>query len=113
MNCPTGGYPTLNELRDFTADALSEVCSGVCVVGVAQHQRAYFDDKVFNPTALSYCTTSVSSLYGKRNIDEVRGEVEISSFVPLVFSILGRMSDRTHVVQMCLAYLLSLKRGIP
>ena len=32
MNCPTGGYPTLshNELRDFTADALSEVCSGVC-----------------------------------------------------------------------------------
>ena len=33
MNCPTGGYPTLrhNELRDFTADALSEVCSGVCV----------------------------------------------------------------------------------
>ena len=33
MNCPTGGYPTLrhNELRDFTADALLEVCSGVCV----------------------------------------------------------------------------------
>ena len=31
MNCPTGGYPTLrhNELRDFTADTLSEVC--VCV----------------------------------------------------------------------------------
>ena len=33
MNCPSGGYPTLrhNELRDFTANALSEVCSGVCV----------------------------------------------------------------------------------
>ena len=33
MNCPAGGYPTLrhNELRDFTANALSEVCSSVCV----------------------------------------------------------------------------------
>jgi len=33
MNCPTGGYLTLrhNELRDFNANALSEVCSGVCV----------------------------------------------------------------------------------
>ena len=33
MNCITGGYPVLrhNELRDFTADALSEMCSGVCV----------------------------------------------------------------------------------
>ena len=33
MNCPTGGHPTLrhNELRDYTANALSEVCSSVCV----------------------------------------------------------------------------------
>ena len=33
MNCPTGGYPTLrhNELRDFTAAILSEVCTDVCV----------------------------------------------------------------------------------
>ena len=33
MNCPTGGYPTLrhNELRDFTANALSEECSSGCV----------------------------------------------------------------------------------
>ena len=32
LNCPTGGYPTLrhNELRDFTAEILSEVCSDVC-----------------------------------------------------------------------------------
>ena len=32
LNCPTGGYPTLwhNELRDFTAEILSEVCTGVC-----------------------------------------------------------------------------------
>ena len=32
LNCPTGGYPTLrhNELRDFTAELLSEVCADVC-----------------------------------------------------------------------------------
>ena len=32
LNCPTGGCPTLrhNELRDFTAEILSEVCSDVC-----------------------------------------------------------------------------------
>ena len=33
MNWPTGGYPTLrhNELCDFTAETLSEVCTDVCV----------------------------------------------------------------------------------
>ena len=32
LNCPTGGYSTLrhNELRDFTAEILSEVCADVC-----------------------------------------------------------------------------------
>ena len=33
MNCPTGGFPTLrhNELRDFTASILTEVCADVRV----------------------------------------------------------------------------------
>ena len=33
MNCPTGGFPTIrhNELRDFTASLLSEVCHDVSV----------------------------------------------------------------------------------
>ena len=32
LNCPIGGYPTLrhNELRDFTAEILLEVCADVC-----------------------------------------------------------------------------------
>ena len=96
MNCPTGGYPTLrhNELRDFTAAILSEVCTDVCVEPPLQslsgetltyatanredgarldvsaagfwgghHQRAFFDVKVFNPTASSYRATPVASLY--------------------------------------------------
>ena len=31
--CPTRGYPTIrhNELRDFTATAMSEVCYDVCL----------------------------------------------------------------------------------
>ena len=33
MNCPTGGFPTIrhNELRDFTASLLSEICFNVGV----------------------------------------------------------------------------------
>ena len=87
LNCPTGGYPTLrhNELRDFTAGVLSEVCTDVCTepplqplsgetltyatanvedgarldISAAgfwgsQHQKAFFDVKVFNPNASSY-----------------------------------------------------------
>ena len=38
MNCATGGFPTLrhNELRDFTAAALSEVCHNVAIEPVMQ-----------------------------------------------------------------------------
>ena len=33
MCCPTGGFPSIrhNELRDLTAEALTEVCSDVCI----------------------------------------------------------------------------------
>ena len=33
LNCPTGGFPTIrhNELRDFTAKLMTEVCHDVCV----------------------------------------------------------------------------------
>ena len=38
MNCATGGFPTLrhNELRDFTAAAMSEVCYNVAIEPVLQ-----------------------------------------------------------------------------
>ena len=83
LNCPTGGYPTLrhNELRNFTTEILLEVCADVCTepplqsllgetltyatanveddISAAgfwegQHQKAYFDVKVFNLNASSY-----------------------------------------------------------
>ena len=120
MNCSSGGFPTLrhNELRDFTAAVLSEVCHDVAVEPVLQplsgeslryatanvedearldvsargfwggnynHQRTFFDVRVFNPMASSYHTTAVSSLYrrferAKQRIYEQRvREVEMSS----------------------------------
>ena len=38
MNCSSGGFPTLrhNELRDFTAATLSEVCHDVAIEPVLQ-----------------------------------------------------------------------------
>ena len=38
MNCSSGGFPTLhhNELRDFTAAALSEICHDVAIEPVLQ-----------------------------------------------------------------------------
>jgi len=38
MNCASGGFPTLhhNELRDFTAAALFEVCHNVVIESVLQ-----------------------------------------------------------------------------
>ena len=33
LSCPTGGFPTLrhNQVRDFTANIMSEVCHDVCI----------------------------------------------------------------------------------
>ena len=83
------------------------------------HQRTYFDVKVFNPIASSYRTTSAPSLYQwfekekRRKYEQRVREVELSSFVPLVFSTFGGMTGCTHTVYKRLAYLLSLEMGIP
>jgi len=93
MNCPRGGFPTLhhNELRDFTAAVLIEVCGSVRVepplqpltgetlrFATANRQDEACVDvaatrfwgckrqknvKVFNANASSYRGTQVSSLY--------------------------------------------------
>ena len=55
-----------------------------------QHQKAYFDVKVFNPNAFSYRGSQVSSLYRKFEKDKRRKyeqrirEIEMASFTPLV-----------------------------
>ena len=99
---PIGGYPTLrhNELRDFTAEFLSEVCAVVCTEPLLQSlsgetltyatanvedgllgyfcswvlgqsaPKAFFDVKVFNPNASSYRGSQVSSLYRRFEKDK-------------------------------------------
>ena len=64
----------------------------------SQHQKAYFDVKVFNPNASSYRGSQVSFLYRKFEKDKRRKyeqrirEIEMASFTPLVFSTSGGMS---------------------
>ena len=59
------------------------------------HQKTFFDVRVFNPTALSYRSTVVSSLYRRFEREKQRmyeqrvRDVEMSSFTPLVFSTFG------------------------
>ena len=152
MNCSSGGFPTLrhNELRDFTAAVLSEVCHDVAVEPVLQplsgeslryatanvedearldvsargfwggnHQRTFFDVRVFNPMASSYRTTAVSSLYrrferAKQRMYEQRvREVEMSSFTPLVFSTFGGMGGAATIAFRRLASLMASHRDQP
>ena len=136
MNCSSSGFPTLrhNELRDFTAAVLSEVCHDIAVEPVLQplsgeslrfstanvedeahldvsvrgfwggnHQKTFFDVRVFNPMSSSYRTTAVSSLYrrfehAKQKMYEQRvREVEMSSFTPLVFPTFGGMGGAATI----------------
>ena len=102
MVCPHGGMTIRrhNEIRDITADWLSEVCSETekepelqPVTGESIHpqsantkeearadikskgfwyrqQNAFFDIRVFHPNALSYRNTSISALY--RNQEQMK-----------------------------------------
>ena len=60
-----------------------------------QHQKAYFDVKVFNTNASSYRGSQVSSLYRKFEKDKRQKyeqriqAIEMASFIPLVFSTSG------------------------
>ena len=151
MNCPTGGFPTIrhNELRDFTASLLSEVCHNVSVEPQLQpltgetfplasanvedgarldvaasgfwgssHQKVFLDVKVFNPNALSYRGSSLSSLYRRlerekqRKYEQRIREVEMGCFTPLVFSTFGGMSTVCNIFFKRLASLLADKKNV-
>lgn len=95
LTCPCGGFPSLrhNEIRDITADLLSEVCHNVGIEPSLQplsgellhhttanrkegarldvvadnfwgkKRRAFFDVRVFHPLAPSYRRTQTESCY--------------------------------------------------
>ena len=82
-------------LRFATANREDEACVDACAAGFweCKYQKAFFDAKVFNANASSYCGTHISSLYRlfewkkqrkhEQHIREV--ESEVGSFTPLVF----------------------------
>ena len=152
MNCSSGGFSTLrhNELRDFTAAVLSEVCHDVAVEPVLQplsreslrfamanvedearldvsvsgfwggnHQKTFFDVRVFNAMSSSYRTTAVSSLNRhferakQRMYEQCVREVKMSSFTPLVFSTFGGMGGAATIIFWRLASLFAAHRDQP
>ena len=104
LGCPCGGFPSIrhNELRDITAELLTEVCHCVGVEPTLQpltgeqfsyrsanvevgarldvvaegfwvrRQKAYFDVKVFNPFAPTYGSISLSQCYRRAELEKRR-----------------------------------------
>ena len=86
LTCPTGGMPTLRhkDLRDLTADLMSEVCPNVYtepelqpLSGEVLHfweksQDALFDVRGFNPFASTNCSQSLTATY--QHHEKRRGE---------------------------------------
>ena len=102
LGCPCGGFPSIrhNELRDITAELLTEVCHSVGVEPTLQpltgeqlsyrsanvedgarldvvaegfwdhRQKAYFDVKVFNPLAPTYSSTSLPQCYRRAELEK-------------------------------------------
>ena len=82
-------------------------------------QRAFFDVRVFNSFAPSYCDTSLPQCYrrsemGKRRAyDERVREIEHDSFSPLVFSTSGGMAPTANVVYKRIASMIASKNDKP
>ena len=153
LSCSHGGFPSIrhNELRDITAELMSEVCHNVGTEPPLQpitdehlihrtanredgarldvaaerfwgghRQRAFFDIRVFNPFAQSYCYTPLAQCYRRNEMEKKRAydqrvrEIEHGSFSPLVsFSTTGGMGTTATVVYKRLAAMISEKHEKP
>ena len=136
-----------NELRDLTADLLAEVCRDVAIEPPLEPltgellryktaktaddahpdvsargfwlrgQRAFFDIKVFSPSAPSYFNQPLQQCYTehenekKRSYNQRTLEVDQGSFTPLVFSCHGGMGHECRQFFRRLCGLLAEKRG--
>ena len=104
LNCKYGGFPSIrhNELRDITADLLTEVCHNVLIepplqpitgesfnhksansddnarVDIAatnfwsSRQRSFFDVRVFNPNASSYIKSTLKTCHRRHEMEKRR-----------------------------------------
>ena len=135
-----------NALRDVTARLMTEVCTDVKVEPPLKeltgerlrersanitpearldvsardfwvtHQRAFFDIRVFNPTASRYTDFEVQKCYvinereKKKHYNERVMRVEHGTFSPMVFSAFGGMARECSMVVKRLTELLADKR---
>ena len=80
-------------------------------------QCAFFDVRVFNPLAHSYCSLPLSTCYRrheqekKRTYDQRIREVEHGCFSPLIFSVSGGMGPTAKVVYKKLASMIASKHN--
>ena len=98
LSCPKGGFPFIrhNEIRDLTANLLTQVCSDVCIEPELQpmtgevlssatsnaqdgarldngfwggcFEWTFFDVRVFNPHAPSHRQSSLAACYRKQEL---------------------------------------------
>ena len=82
-------------------------------------QRAFFDVRVFNPSAQSYRDTSMPQCYRRNELEKKRAydervrEIEHASFSPLVFCTSGGMAPTATVVYKRIASMISSKHDKP
>ena len=112
---------TGESFTNATANTADAVCLDISAFGfwVNRYQRAFFDERVFNPNALSYHKLQLPSAH-QRQEREKKGqykqrvqEIELASFTSLVFSASGGMAKSTSVAYKRLASLLAEKRDQP
>ena len=139
MTCSHGGLIIIrhNDIRDITANWLSEVCrnvesehpllplTGENIVPLSanrcddtradiratgfwgRQQCAFFDVRVFHPNAQSYRRHELAK---KREYGDRISEVENGSFTPLVFAIIGGMGREATLLYKRLADKISKKK---
>ena len=136
-----------NHLRNITANLLDEICKDVKIEPMLQpitgehlssktnandearldvsargfweaHQMAFFDIRVFNPTAKRYAKQNLQRAYEtnerekKRSYNERIMQIEHGTFTPLVFSATGGMGRECEKFYNRLAVTISEKRDV-
>ena len=109
-------YSATSNLIDTTEDDARADISAHGFWGDKQ-QRAFFDVRVFNPHAQSYCKSSLIATYRRNEREKRRAyeqriiEVEHGSFTPLVLSATGGMGPAATITYKRMTSLLAEKRG--
>ena len=82
LSCPKGGFPSLchNEIRDLTANLLTEVCSNVCVEPELQPlSKESLKNRTANTEDHAHLDIAANGLWGGRN---ERNFVDVRVFNP-------------------------------